>query len=34
MSVGTVLFGAVAMLANWAATYFYVIGGALFDRGE
>ena len=34
MSVGTILFGVVAMLANWAATYFYIMGGTLFERGE
>jgi uncharacterized membrane protein YedE/YeeE len=27
MSVGTFLFGVVAILSNWAATYFYMMGG-------
>jgi uncharacterized membrane protein YedE/YeeE len=27
MSVGTILFGVVAILSNWAATYFYLMGG-------
>jgi len=30
MSLGTVLFGVVAILANWAATYLYLMGGSLF----
>ncbi|CAN2040763.1 YeeE/YedE family protein [Candidatus Magnetomoraceae bacterium gMMP-15] len=32
MSVGTILFGITAILSNWAATYFYLMGGSLFDR--
>jgi len=28
MSVGTFLFGLVAILANWATTYFYLMGGS------
>jgi uncharacterized membrane protein YedE/YeeE len=27
MSVGNLLFGAVVLLANWATTYFYLMGG-------
>jgi len=27
MSVGTILFGVVVVLANWATTYFYMMGG-------
>ncbi len=33
MSIGTVLFGVVAILANWATTYVYLMGGnPLSDR--
>jgi hypothetical protein len=28
MSVGTLLFGLVAILANWATTYLYLMGGS------
>jgi len=31
MSVGCLLFGVVVVLANWVATYFYLMGGSLFD---
>jgi uncharacterized membrane protein YedE/YeeE len=31
MSLGTVLFGMVAILFNWAATYFYLMGGGRFS---
>ena len=34
MSVGCVLFGIVVVLANWVATYFYLMGGSLFDSDE
>jgi uncharacterized membrane protein YccC len=27
MSVGGILFGVVTLLANWATTYFYLMGG-------
>jgi len=27
MSVGNIIFGVVTMLANWATTYFYMMGG-------
>jgi uncharacterized membrane protein YedE/YeeE len=27
MSVGTILFGVVTLLANWVTTYFYLMGG-------
>ena len=33
MSVGTILFGAVTILANWITTYFYLMGGAFSKRG-
>ena len=32
MSLGTILFGITAMLSNWATTYFYLMGGSLFNR--
>jgi uncharacterized membrane protein YedE/YeeE len=31
LSVGVVLFGVVVILANWATTYFYLMGGTLGD---
>jgi uncharacterized membrane protein YedE/YeeE len=31
MSLGTVLFGVVAILFNWAATYLYLMGGGLLS---
>lgn len=31
MSLGTVLFGVVVMLSNWAATYFYLMGGTVSE---
>jgi len=35
MSVGNILFGVVVLLANWATTYFYLMGGGLkFGRGS
>jgi hypothetical protein len=30
MSIGNVVFGVAAILANWATTYFYLMGGSLF----
>jgi hypothetical protein len=27
MSVGGILFGVITLLANWATTYFYLMGG-------
>ena len=27
MSMGTVLFGVVTVVSNWATTYFYLMGG-------
>ncbi|GAF73045.1 unnamed protein product, partial [marine sediment metagenome] len=30
MSVGTILFGVVAVLSNWITTYFYLMGGSLY----
>ncbi|MFH2001812.1 MAG: YeeE/YedE family protein [Planctomycetota bacterium] len=32
MSIGNVLFAIVAILANWATTYFYMMGGAVSRR--
>jgi uncharacterized membrane protein YedE/YeeE len=32
MSVGNVIFAAAVLLANWMTTYFYLMGGTLFDR--
>jgi len=32
MSVGMLLFGAATLLANWALTYFYLMGGGLVSR--
>jgi len=32
MSVGSVLFGVVAVLANWITTYVYLMGGSLMTR--
>lgn len=29
MSIGTVLFGVVVVLANWVTTYFYLMGGTI-----
>ena len=34
MSVGTVLFGIVVVLANWVTTYFYLMGGSLIPSDE
>ena len=31
MSVGNFLFGLVVILSNWAATYFYLMGGKVSD---
>ena len=31
MSVGSILFGITTVLANWVATYFYLMGGRLHD---
>ena len=32
MSVGNIIFAATVLLANWMTTYFYLMGGKLFDR--
>jgi len=32
MSVGNMLFAATVLLANWTTTYFYLMGGSLFNR--
>ena len=32
MSVGNMLFAVTVLLANWATTYFYLMGGSLFNR--
>jgi len=32
MSVGNIIFAVTVLLANWATTYFYLMGGSLFDR--
>jgi len=32
MSVGSVLFGITVVLANWATTYFYLMGGGIMDK--
>ncbi len=32
MSVGTILFGIVALLTNWVTTYFYLIGGSFLNK--
>lgn len=34
MSVGTVLFGVVPVLANWVTTYFYLMGGTVSELFE
>jgi uncharacterized protein len=34
MSVGTVLFGVVTILANWVTTYFYLMGGTVSELFE
>lgn len=34
MSIGNVLFGVCAILANWATTHFYLMGGSLFGSGD
>jgi hypothetical protein len=34
MSAGAVLFGVTAVLASWATTYFYLMGGSLFRARE
>lgn len=34
MSVGTVLFGVVVILANWVTTYFYLMGGTVSEIFE
>ena len=31
MSVGNILFAVVVLLTNWAATYFYLMGGSVSD---
>ena len=31
MSVGSILFAIVVVLANWATTYFYLMGGSVSD---
>lgn len=31
MSIGTVVFGITALLANWVTTYFYLMGGRFSD---
>ena len=31
MSVGMIIFTATVLLANWITTYFYLMGGTLFD---
>ena len=30
MSLGTLVFGVVTVLANWATTYLYLMGGSVF----
>ncbi|MDZ7832063.1 MAG: YeeE/YedE family protein [Desulfobacterales bacterium] len=32
MSLGNVLFGITVVLANWATTYFYLMGGGIMDK--
>ena len=32
MSVGNIIFAVTVLLANWTTTYFYLMGGSLFDR--
>ncbi len=32
MSIGMFLFGLVKVLANWAVTYLYLMGGSLFPQ--
>ena len=32
MSLGNVLFGITVVLANWAATYFYLMGGGIMEK--
>jgi hypothetical protein len=32
MSLGMVLFGVVTVLANWATTYVYLMGGSLLPE--
>jgi uncharacterized membrane protein YedE/YeeE len=34
MSVGSILFGITAVLANWVTTYFYLMGGTLRGSGR
>ena len=34
MSIGNVLFAAVAIAANLAATHFYIMGGSLFGHDD
>jgi len=31
MSIGTVVFGIATILANWITTYFFLMGGSLFE---
>jgi hypothetical protein len=30
MSVGSILFGVMVLLANWATTFFYHMGGEMY----
>jgi hypothetical protein len=32
MSLGSVVFGITVVLANWATTYFYLMGGGIMDK--
>ena len=32
MSLGNVLFGITVVLANWAITYFYLMGGGIMEK--
>lgn len=34
MSMGTVVFGVVTVLANWATTYLYMMGGTIFPSDD
>jgi uncharacterized membrane protein YedE/YeeE len=34
MSIGTVLFAVVVVLANWVTTYFYLMGGTFNELGS
>lgn len=34
MSVGTLLFGVVTVIANWVTTYFYLMGGTISELFE